>query len=54
MGVIEYGDADRLTVGQGREMLRALSVLSQENPAFPRWKSYRLGGIVQELLIQKS
>ncbi len=50
MGVVEYGDADRLTVGQAREMLEALVALSRENPRFRAWKRYRLGGLAQGTL----
>lgn len=51
MGIIEYGDADNLTVEQGRELLLALGRLSKENPNFREWGPYRVRGIVQKPLL---
>lgn len=51
MGVIEYGDADRLSPNQGRAMLSALRALSKADPRFRSWSEYRLAGIVQKDLL---
>lgn len=51
MGVIEYGDADRLTPSEGRAMFAALNLLSRENPRFRAWSRYRLAGLVQKDLL---
>lgn len=51
MGVIEYGDADILTIDQGRSLLNALGELSEENPRFREWRPYSVGGIVQKALL---
>jgi hypothetical protein len=51
MGIIEYGDADNLSVEQGRALLQALGRLSQENPRFREWGPYRVGGIIQTALL---
>lgn len=53
MGVIEYGDADALTVGQGRAMLSALRALAEENPHFRGWKSYSAKGLIQPALLSE-
>jgi hypothetical protein len=51
MGVIEYGDADRLSVVEGRALFTALRALSQANPRFRGWTEYRAGGLVQAGLL---
>jgi hypothetical protein len=51
MGIIEYGDADNLSVEQGRALLLALGTLARENPRFREWGPYRVGGIVQKALL---
>jgi hypothetical protein len=37
VGVVEYGDADDLTIDQARSMLDALSALAIEDPYFSNW-----------------
>lgn len=51
MGVIEYGDADRLNVREARALLDALGALSRENPRFRDLTRYRVGGLVQRELL---
>lgn len=51
MGVVEYGDADRLSPAQAREMLQALDGLSKDNPRFRAWSEYRASGLVQPALL---
>lgn len=53
MGVVEYGDADTLTMSQGRALLKALHKLSDENPRFRDWTEYRAGGLVQPGLLNE-
>ncbi|WP_205711562.1 NACHT domain-containing protein [Janthinobacterium lividum] len=51
MGVIEYGDADDLSLEQARALINALQRLAIDNPDFCDWGSYAVRGIVQlELL----
>jgi hypothetical protein len=50
MGVIEYGDADDLTVDQARIMLIALERLAAENPYFRAWHRYSARGIARREL----
>jgi len=52
MGVIEYGDADDLTVEQARSLIRALEMLAEENPQFHEWGRYSVRGITQPELIE--
>lgn len=47
MGVIEYGNADDLTVEQARLLLRALEVLATVSPGFRNWGQYSARGIAQ-------
>ena len=47
MGVITYGDADCLTVGQGRAMIAALRAALIANPAVIGWGNHRARGLVQ-------
>lgn len=51
MGVVEYGDADRLTEPQGRAMIGALRRLSKADPRFRAWTEYRASGLVQPALL---
>lgn len=53
MGVIEYGDADALTVEQARALIRALELLAADNPRFCSWGSYSVRGIAQPELIEE-
>lgn len=47
MGVIEYGDADDLTVEQARSLIRALELLATDSPRFRDWGPYSVRGITQ-------
>ncbi|WP_406820039.1 NACHT domain-containing protein [Pseudomonas sp. KnCO4] len=51
MGIIEYGDADDLTVEQARSLLQALELLAADNPRFRDWRPYSVRGITQAELI---
>lgn len=52
MGVIQYGDADRLTVEQGRALLAALKSLDESNPGFRSGSErHSIRGIVRSELI---
>lgn len=51
MGVIEYGDADHLTLEKARTLLQALKRLAVENPEFRDWRSYTMRGLGQPGLI---
>lgn len=51
MGFVEYGDADELTLPQGRALFAALRSLSESNPRFRDWSEYRAGGLVQPGLL---
>ena len=51
MGVVEYGDADRLSLEQGRALFDALQSLSRDNPRFRDWSEYRVGGLIQSALL---
>lgn len=52
-GVLRYGDADSLTVHQGRTLLHALKALEQINPYFRAgdWGSYSAKGLTHPELI---
>lgn len=52
MGVIEYGDADNLSVEQGRALLKALEALAADNPLFRGWEPYSVRGLVQPGLVE--
>jgi hypothetical protein len=52
MGVIEYGDADDLTVEQARSLIGALERLATDNPRFRGWGPYSVRGIAQPGLIE--
>jgi hypothetical protein len=47
MGVIEYGDADTLTLPHAKLLLRALIKLSAGNPNFRSWTDYRANSLAQ-------
>jgi hypothetical protein len=47
MGVIEYGDADDLTLEQARLMIKALELLAAENPNFCGWGPFRIRGLAR-------
>ncbi|RYG96258.1 MAG: hypothetical protein EON58_12485, partial [Alphaproteobacteria bacterium] len=47
MGIIEYGDADNLTLEQGRSLIGALEILAAESPQFRNWGPHSLSGIAQ-------
>lgn len=51
MGVIEYGDADGLDVGQARLLLDTLEKLANENPMFRGWGPYSLKAIARPELL---
>jgi len=51
MAVVQYGDADRLSVTQARDLLDALSRVAKENPRFRAWTEYRVGGLAQPALL---
>lgn len=51
MGLIEYGDADDLTIEQARSLLRALEFLAADNPRFRDWGTYSVRGIAQPELV---
>lgn len=52
MGVIEYGDADDLTVEQARLLIEALELLAADSPRFRDWGPYSVRGIAQPELIE--
>ena len=53
MGVIEYGDADNISVEQARTLLSALELLAENNPHFfNRWETYSIQGVLQPGLIE--
>ncbi|NBN65949.1 NACHT domain-containing protein [Pannonibacter tanglangensis] len=51
MGVIEYGDATKLTVVQGRAMLAALRELFENDPNIRGWSRARVRGLAQRHLL---
>lgn len=52
MGVVQYGDADRMTIEQGRALLAALKSLDASNPGFRSgWERHSIRGIVRSELI---
>ena len=52
MGIIEYGDADDLTVEQARSLIAALELLAADSPRFRDWGPYSVRGIAQPELIE--
>ncbi len=52
MGIIEYGDADDLTVEQARSLIAALELLAADSPNFRDWGPYSVRGIAQPELIE--
>lgn len=53
MGLIEYGDADDLTVEQARWLLKSLGRLAEDNPNFRGWGPYSVRGIAQYELLDE-
>ncbi len=53
MGVIEYGDADDLSLEHARALINALKRLAAENPHFRDWGPYSVRGIVQPELLHE-
>lgn len=51
MGVIDYGDADILTVDKAQLLIHSLELLAADNPHFRDWKPYSVRGIVQPRLV---
>lgn len=51
VGVVEYGDADNLSLGQARSMLDALNALAVDNPLFSQWNPHAARGIAQPALV---
>lgn len=51
LGVVEYGDADRLSTAEARTMLVALSALASEDPWFSDWRPHRMGGVAKPELL---
>ena len=51
LGVVEYGDADRLSTAEARTMLVALSALASEDPWFSDWRPHRMGGVARRELL---
>ncbi|WP_236207820.1 NACHT domain-containing protein [Pseudomonas tohonis] len=52
MGIIEYGDADDLTLEQARSLIAGLEMLATDSPHFRDWGPYSLAGIAQPELIE--
>lgn len=53
MGLIEYGDADDLTVEQARWLLKSLERLAEANPNFRGWGPYSVRGIARHELLDE-
>lgn len=53
MGLIEYGDADDLTIDQARQLLKGLEVLANKNPYFREWRPYSLRGVLRPELVEE-
>lgn len=53
MGLIEYGDADDLTVEQARWLLKSLERLAEDNPNFRGWGPYSVRGIARNELLDE-
>ena len=53
MGVIEYGDADDISLEQARALISALKRLAADNPNFRDWGEYSVRGIVQAELVSE-
>lgn len=51
MGLIEYGDADNLSIEQGKYLLENLELLAAQSPYFRSWSSYSAGGLIQPALM---
>lgn len=52
MGVIAYGDADDLDVGQARWLLASLREIAARDPRFRKWQEYSLKSVVQLPLLE--
>lgn len=53
MGLIEYGDADDLTVDQARWLIKSLERLAAANPRFRGWGPYSVRGIARHELLDE-
>jgi len=54
LGVILYGDADRLSLPEGRALLAALGALNDRNPGFrTEWQTHSMKGVVRAELIEE-
>lgn len=53
MGVIEYGDADELSLEQARALLKALGLLAVNNPRFRGWGPYSVRAIARPELAEE-
>lgn len=53
MGLIEYGDADDLTVEQAQWLLKSLEQLAEANPNFRGWGPYSVRGIARHELLDE-
>lgn len=51
MGVIEYGDADGLSLSQAQLLLAALKKTAERDPRFRDWQEYSLKSVVQPPLL---
>ncbi|UIN21302.1 NACHT domain-containing protein [Herbaspirillum frisingense] len=53
MGMIEYGDADDLTVEQGKALIASLEVQATRNPRLPGIEKYSIRGIFKKELVSE-
>lgn len=54
LGVVLYGDADRLSLAEGRALLSALGMLEERNPGFrTEWRAHSVQGIVRAELAEE-
>lgn len=53
MGVIQYGDGDKLTLASAERLLDALEALAAKDPWFRDWSEYRLAGLAQFPLLPR-
>lgn len=53
MGVVQYGDADTLSITQARTLLESLEALSRDNPRFRDWTRYQVSGLAQPALLPR-
>ena len=54
MGVIEYGEGDALSSGQGERLLQALVRHAERNPWFRNWRHYRAASLLQPALLPEA